>query len=878
MGTILNRGSAVLILLILRGGLYGACRDCAPAALGGPAENRFTAYDSLCAGESCRTPGVPQVFVNLANLSLYVQVTDLVFGGPAPGLSLDRSFNMDDTRPGPFGVGWSSTLGESLIRDSDGTLLLRRASGRTDRFAAGPSGISAITSTADTIAQNSDGSYTLRTAGSGTTRAFSSGGRLLSIQDNGVTRVSLQYDSAGRLQSALYRGRAIQFAYDSAGRVTSVSDPEGRSVSYSYTGGGRLSAQTNADGQPVAYSYDDSGNLVLIDYAGATIAISYASDPPYLSVASIAAAGATRQYDTPLTPAQVRVTDGNGDATLYVSNALGLLQTVTDALGNSVSYAYDAAGNRVRAVNGAGETYTFTYDSNNNLTGATNPAGNRWRGDYAGGALTRITDPNGNAWSLKYDTAGNLVSVTDPAGGVSTATRSAAGQIAGIADALGNKTSYQYDPDGFLASFADALGGRWRYQYDGAGRPSARTDPGGTTLRADYDATSRINSLATGVASTSFDYSGQRRDALNRLASYTDSFGNQVAYAYDAAGQVASITLPGGKTVTYQYDHAHRLSKVADWAGNFALYRYDAAGSPVSLNISGGPVAVYQYDSARRLRAIVSTGPDGAPVAGYRYTYDAAGNRTGVTALEPAPSSTAPPANQVAFDANNRPVSRGDGQQYRYDVRGNLTAIEGSRSVSLVYDAFGRLQEFDGESSTVYSYDSAGLRVSSAMKGAERRFLYDWSGSRPRVAAEMNGGNTPVAWYVYGLGLLWKVAADGTTYFYHFDGDGNVVAVSNPAKGVVNRYSYDPSGLLVSAKEGVENTFRARGEAGWVDDGNGLLFTGTAYRFPELRMTLPAVADPSPPVPGLLPVFGDAGACFAQGISTCAAAAGRRER
>ena len=45
---------------------------------------------------------------------------------------------------------------------------------------------------------------------------------------------------------------------------------------------------------------------------------------------------------------------------------------------------------------------------------------------------------------------------------------------------------------------------------------------------------------------------------------------------------------------------------------------------------------------------------------------------------------------------------------------------------------------------------------------------------------ETDGSNAPIAYYIYGLGLLWKIAADGTPYFYHFDGDGNVVAVSNP--------------------------------------------------------------------------------------------------
>jgi len=287
---------------------------------------------------------------------------------------------------------------------------------------------------------------------------------------------------------------------------------------------------------------------------------------------------------------------------------------------------------------------------------------------------------------------------------------------------------------------------------------------------------------------------------------------------------------------------------------------------------ASGPVMVFQYDAARNLRARVSTGPDGTPVAGYRYTFDAAGNRTGVSALEPNTSSFALPAYAIGYDADNRSATRGDGQNYSYNMAGNLSAVQGSRNVNFTYDAFGRLTGLSGDASAAYAYDPTGLRASFN----DRRQVWDLSGSRPRLAAEVDGANNPIAWYVYGLGLLWKVAADGTVYYYHFDGDGNVVAVSNPSSGVMNQYRYDPQGRLAASNEGVPNGFRARGESGWVDDLDGLLFTGDLYQFPELRLTLPATADPSPSAPDLTPRFTGAGACFFEGVASCSFATGRR--
>ena len=98
-----------------------------------------------------------------------------------------------------------------------------------------------------------------------------------------------------------------------------------------------------------------------------------------------------------------------------------------------------------------------------------------------------------------------------------------------------------------------------------------------------------------------------------------------------------------------------------------------------------------------------------------------------------------------------------------------------------------------------------------------------------------------------------------------------------PSAGVVNTYRYDAQGRLISTKEGVENMFRARGEAGWMDQGNGLLFTGTQFQFPELRLTLPSVYDPSPPVPDLRPQLSGAGACFFEGVAQLSRCHGKED-
>ncbi|MCL5743328.1 MAG: DUF6531 domain-containing protein [Acidobacteria bacterium] len=865
----------------LAGAAFGSCRQCAPGGLGGPADNQYTAFDLLCSGEACRDAGLPQIQVNAATLNACIRVIDLSFGGSQPALSLERSYNTESSRSGPLGNGWTFNLGETLTAptDSEPGWVLARASGRIDRFAESidSKGFVPITRTSDLLSRNADGTYSVSAPGSTTVRKFKDG-RLLAIYDGATQRVALEYDSAGRLTAARSHGHGIRFEYDGNSRITSATDSAGRTVGFVYDDQGNLVQQTNANGQAVSYGYDGAGRLSSIQTSAGQTIIEYADDADYTAVASITLAdGSVRRYGT-RNARDVVVTDGAGNATVFGSNSTGAIEAVTDPAGNRTSYVYNAAGQRIRTTLANGDVLGFDYDNSGNLTGVTDAGGNRWSADYSSGRLSRITDPNGNAYQFRYDAAGSLLAVADPLGGTVTATRNDAGLITSVVDANGNRNGFQYDSDGQLLKWTDALGGAWTYQYDGAARVASRAQPNGTAIQASYDSRNRLSAVSSGDAGSAFDYSGVERDGLNRVVRSTDSNGNQLTYSYGAAGRLAQITLPGDKSIAYEYDKAGRLARVSDWLGNFALYRYDAAGYLTSVNVSGGPVVIYQYDRARNLSALIASGADGSMVAGYRYSLDAAANRVGLSALEPSPGPLQLASLAFIFDAANRVSSRDDGQSYTYDAGGNLLSISGAGQTSFSYDAFGRLSGMASDTATTaYAYDNLGLRVERNTNGSVRRFVYDMSGARPQVVMETDGDGNAVAYYVHGLGLLWKIeAGSGKTYFYNFDGDGNVVALTDPSAGVVNRYRYDPLGKLAAADEAVENPFRMRGESGWMDDGNGLLYRDGAFYFPDLRAVLRGSVELSPPYPRLLPNFPPAAACFTEGVAACQFAGGRR--
>jgi YD repeat-containing protein len=861
-------------LLLIQVPARSGCRDCIGAPAGGPSANPFAAYDTLCPADSCRGAGVPRPSVSLSDLSLVVRVVDLELDGPAPAFSVERVWWQDSTADGAYGNRWSLNLEETLIRGDDSSYTLRSGSGRIDRFAraAGSDSYFAVTATLDKLAPAADGNMVV-TSPKGVVRTFNSAGRLLSITDNAAAVATFEYDSSGRLSAARSRGRSVRFTY-AGSRLASVTDGAGRTVSYTYGGDGRLVAQTGADGSTVAFQYNDAGLITGITRNGATTSVSYNADEAFVSVASAKLPdGSVRAYDTPRSPREIRVTRGD-IVTLYTSTALGLVDSFTDAAGNRTSFVYDGGGRPTRITNGEGETIRIDYNSAGNPSALVDGAGNRWTADYTEGRLRNITNPAGYGWVFGYE-GGLLSAVAQPAGASGSATRNSSGLIAAL-NRFGIASTYEYNSSGLIQKYTDPVGNAFTYEYDGAGRVTARTDAAGNTVRAEYGAGVQPAAWLAGSSRASAEPSGIERDAFGRIVKFTDSFGNQVGYTWDASGQLSKITLPGNRSATYEYDRSGRLSKVSDAAGNFALYRYDSAGYVTSLNVSGGPVTVYQYDDARNLKALVSTGPDGAAVAGYRYSFDGVSNRTAISALEPYAKSFRLNEAGFGYNAAGRPVSRTSGQSFRYDNRGNLVAIEGGPSFGFAYDPFGRLQGVSGDASTSYTYDNLGLRLSRTSGGDTRRFVYDLSGPRPRVVLETDGSGNVVAQYVYGLSLLWKVAANGRAYFYHFDGDGNVVALSNPAAGVVNRYRYDPLGRLAANEETVENAFRARGAAGVIDDGNGLLYADGQYVAPDIQVRLNGSVDIRPPVPDLVPNLAPPGNCLLKGIGECAlAGAGR---
>ena len=113
-------------------------------------------------------------------------------------------------------------------------------------------------------------------------------------------------------------------------------------------------------------------------------------------------------------------------------------------------------------------------------------------------------------------------------------------------------------------------------------------------------------------------------------------------------------------------------------------------------------------------------------------------------------------------------------------------------------------------STSTYLYDGLGRRMEKNVDGAITRYLYD----NEDILLELDGSNNILAQYTHGPGIDEPLIMerDGQSYYYHTDGLGSVVAMTDASGAVVQTYRYDAFGGIVKQDGEVLNpyTYTAR--------------------------------------------------------------------
>jgi RHS repeat-associated protein len=792
--------------------------------------------------------GLPHWSVNLANYNLLVQDTDFVYGGRGPSVGLTRTYNADASFESAFGRSWTFNYNVHLVFEPRGMVTIMREDGKKDSFT--PRGDGTHTPpmwTHDQLVKNADGTYRLLLKRSRATQHFNAQGRLVRITDRNDNSVTLQYQADRLISVTDAIGRITQLRYNTAGKIDEVTDPLGRKATFGYDTNGNLISYVDMAANQVSYTYDSRSYMSSLTTPSGTTQFKLGTTPQfgdrsYVLKEIVEPDGNVTRFDTGNEIAWF--TNPQGVQTFVFNNSDGETTEIEDGLGNKTKYEYGSAG-LTRVTDAKGVSIRYTYNNQANLASITDPFSVVTTFTYdASENIREIKSSVGRSATFDYDNKRNVIKATDPKKGVSIFAYNSYGQLLKITDPRtnditftyddkGNRktfatpestTSYTYDEIGRLTSMTDPMHNTFRYAFDGIDRPLSLTAPDGKTTTYAYNCC-KLSSITDSVGTLKFDYYPS-----GRLKQFTNTFNQTIGYSYDKNGNLLTLTYPDSKVVRYEYDVNNRMKRVTDWLNNTTTYNYDEAGKLISAINSNGTRTGYKYDSANRLKTVANVRTNGTPISIHNYDLDNYGSRTKATTIPSTTIQNTPRTTTYSYDRDNKLLSASN-STFTYDANGNLKTIRGAEQSDFVFDHFNRLTDATSQNRQYrYQYDAIGSRISRSIDGQATQYTINPNTGLSQMLAEADQADRITSYYVYGLGLISKVLPDGSTYFYHYDGNANTAALTNQSSVPVYQYSYDPFGnSFGTGNTGVINEFRFAGGLGVLDEGNSLLYMRARY-------------------------------------------------
>jgi RHS repeat-associated protein len=531
----------------------------------------------------------------------------------------------------------------------------------------------------------------------------------------------------------------------------------------------------------------------------------------------------------------IRLLEGNVLTKQVYDTAGNYVMESEDEIGRVSKSSYDEVGRLLEEINPKGIKKSFSYDSADRLTDLLLSNDTKISYEYnKNGSMTSksiISTKDNKTQKFKYinDRNDQLIEVEDP---------------------LGYLTKYDYDANGNKTKTNLPNGNVVEWKYDGANRLSQILRNEAPVFQFDYDA----NGNETSVKDFASNATKQRGyDKSNRVTSITDR-GGKVDWAYPTeSDKLTSITLTHGSTTetnNYTYNELDQNTLVKNGTLTYR-FDYDERGNVRTYTAANGSGATFNYDDARQVTNLSVGTSTGEILLSERYTYDKNGNRTKIdgadgtlTVYEYGPldeltKETLPDGTVLEYQydgfGNRTKVTKTDGsisseyngefnlanqlvkfnnETISYDKNGNRTS---DNQFEYKWNAADQLVAVTNKGETspfvTYTYDEDGRRIQKVVNEEVTNYFYDGEGLN--VLYETDGHNNVVRSYVYSESdQLLALKKGSQTYYYHYNGHGDVIALTNHAGVKVASYSYDSWGNTTKEQandEVKDNPFRYAG-------------------------------------------------------------------
>lgn len=397
--------------------------------------------------------------------------------------------------------------------------------------------------------------------------------------DIGIGNTSTQYSydtDHGATRLTRPDGQLVNFAYDSAGRLSNLAIPRG-ATTFSYDSADRIAATNAPGGLGLTYTYD--GSLVtLITATGAVAGNIGGTYDARFQQASVSVNGATpvtfsHDNDGLLTGAGSMIVTRSSQNGLITNTALGV---VTDAF---IYNSFGELATYTAKANGATQVTTqYTRDTLGRITGKTETiAGVTDNYSYSYDLIGRLTNVQKNGTvseAYTYDANGNRLNAN-----VNGVAKSATYDAHDRLKQYGG-TTYVYNPAGELVS-KTAGGQVTTYSYDQLGSLVNVTLPGGSAVAYLVDGQNRrIGKQANGTLVQGLLYQSQLRPIAE-----LDGSGNVISrFVYASNGNSPAFIIKAGTTFRVIADQLGSPRLIVDTSIGAVAQRmdYDSFGNVIN--------------------------------------------------------------------------------------------------------------------------------------------------------------------------------------------------------------------------------------------------------------------------------------------------------
>ena len=400
------------------------------------------------------------------------------------------------------------------------------------------------------------------------------------------------------------------------------------------------------------------------------------------------------------------------------------------------------------------------------------------------GQVTTVHHPNDKTTTYEYDLLGRKLKVNHPDAGEVTCTYDAAGNLltkltAELKKTISDKApiTYTYDYERLSeVLYPKNLFNRVTYTY---GKPGEKYNRAGRLVlvedasggEAYYygnqgEVVKTVRSVMVSTADVRTYIYGATYDSWNRVRTMTYPDGEVVTYAYNAAGQIASVkSNKQGKEETI-------VEKVG----------YDKDGHTVYTKLGNGTETTYTYDKRRERLQEMNLTAAGTSIMHNKYQYDAVDNILGITnAVDPTRGNTNGDKklggafkHSYAYDDLNRLVyASGKAKQASYSMQMTFGRMSEPLTKVQKVDSTKTAQSYD----FTYKYEDSNHPTAPTQIGHEH-YTYDANGNPTLVENDSLGTERRMYW----------------------DEDNRLMVLSD--NGKTSRYTYNAGGERIIKSHG----------------------------------------------------------------------------